>query len=285
MKLIVSDIQRFCMHDGPGIRTVVFLKGCPLRCAWCHNPEMQSVKPELLFYNKKCIGCGICKKVCPNGGHAFGETNGHTVDRTLCVTCGKCADACPTGALEVSGRSQTIVELMAEIGRDRAFYGKDGGLTISGGEPFMQPEGSAALLRACKDAGMTTVVETCGQFDPEIIPEIVTLVDLFLFDVKDTDSARHKKYTGVGNELILSNLRKIDSLGGRTRLRCIIVNTVNNDEKHISMLNELRVSLRNCEGIEYLPYHAYGGAKAEFIGRQDNGRNDWIPDSVPENSI
>ena len=273
------------MHDGPGIRTVVFLKGCPLRCAWCHNPETQNVRPELLFYSKKCIGCGICENVCPNRVHKFDETNGHTIDRKLCVTCGKCADACPTGALDICGKYRTIEELMAEIERDRAFYGTDGGLTISGGEPFMQPEGSIELLKACKEAGITTAVETCGQFDPAIIPEIVPLVDLFLFDVKDTDSARHKKYTGVGNELILSNLRKIDALGGRTRLRCIIVSTVNNNAKHISALSALRDNLRNCEGIEYLPYHAYGGAKAEFIGRQDNGRNDWIPDSVPENSI
>ncbi len=281
MKLLVSDIQRFCMHDGPGIRTVVFLKGCPLRCAWCHNPETQKASSELLYYHKKCIGCGMCTKVCPNHVHTVSQKGEHEIRRELCTVCGKCAAECPAGALDISGKPYTIEELMTEIEKDRAFYGNEGGLTISGGEPFMQADGSIALLRACRDAGISTAVETCGQFNSDIIPKLIPLVDLFLWDVKDTDSIRHKNYTGVSCEHIQSNLRKTDSLGGKTLLRCIIVNTVNNDETHYKHLRELKNSLNNCVGIEYIPYHAYGGAKALFIGQPDNGRPEWIPQSVP----
>lgn len=282
MELFVSEIQRFCMHDGPGIRTVVFLKGCPLRCAWCHNPETQSEKPELLFYSKKCMGCGMCVETCSNGIHCWDEKTGHCLDRKNCMVCGECADVCPTGALSVCGRTMSVEQLVEEIEKDRAFYGANGGVTLSGGEPFLQGEGSVELLKACRDRGISTAVETCGQFHSSLIPRIVPVVDLFLWDVKDTDPERHTVYTGCGNELILSNLKKVDALGGKTRLRCIVVSGVNYNQSHLENLKKLKSELANCQGIDFLPYHAYGGEKATFLGRPNNGKTEWVPEDVPK---
>ena len=274
--LTVTDIQRFCMHDGPGVRTTVFLKGCPLRCAWCHNPETQKGEREMLFYSAKCIGCGACAKVCPAAAHEISEA-GHVFWRERCTLCGRCALVCPTEAMKICGTRYTVEEVLAEVEKDRAFYGDKGGITVSGGEPFLQGEDTLALLRAAKERGLSTVVETCGQFDTGLIRDAISCTDLFLWDVKDTDSKRHQRYTGVGNEKILSNLALVDSLGGVTRLRCILVNGVNTDEAHYQALAELAKGLKHCQGVEFIPYHAYGGSKSTFLGLDDTGRVDWIP--------
>lgn len=280
-KLKVTEIQRFCMHDGPGIRTTVFFKGCPLRCEWCHNPETQKAKSELLFYEKKCIGCGACL-VCENGAHRL--TDRHEIDRDKCVGCGRCAEACPTCALELCGREYTVDELIREIEKDRAFYGETGGITLSGGEPFVQGELLVELLRKCKARGINTAVETCGYVDGELLRAALPHVDLFLWDVKDTDSKRHRRYTGVPNDPILRNLALINERMARIRLRCILVNGVNTDTTHYSRLAELALSTNELDGIEIIPYHAYGGTKSTFIGRSDSGRADWIPDGCQINS-
>lgn len=279
MTLMLAEIQRFCMHDGPGLRTTLFLKGCPLRCTWCHNPETQHPAPEMLFYATKCIRCGACAACCPTQAQQCTDV-GRSMDRTRCTVCGQCVEACWTGALAVSGQPYSIPSLMSILERDRAFYDKEGGLTLSGGEPLMQPEGCIALLRACREAGISTAIETCGQFDPAILPELVPLVDWFLWDIKDTDSARHRRMTGVGTERILANLHAADALGAKTRLRCILVNGVNTDEQHYQLIRSLRQTLHGCTGIDWLPYHAYAGTKATFLGRPDNGRTDWIPTDV-----
>ena len=203
-KLRVTEIQRFCMHDGPGVRTTVFLKGCPLRCAWCHNPETQRAEPELLLNVARCIGCLACVSVCPSEAQAFDSIR--TVDRDNCRACGACAEVCPTAALEVCGREYTAGELADVIERDRAFYGERGGVTLSGGEPLLQGEGILALLRECRERGIPTAVETCGFADPSVIEAAVPHVDLFLWDVKDTDDVRHKRYTGVSSARIIENL-------------------------------------------------------------------------------
>lgn len=273
--LTVTEIQRFCMHDGPGIRTTVFLKGCPLKCAWCHNPETQQSKPEILFYPKKCIDCRICETVCDNKVHLF-ESN-HTLKRDNCRACGACADECPTCALEISGQKYTVDELLGVIEKDRAFYGTVGGVTLSGGEPFMQWEAAVALLKACKAKGISTAVETCGYTDISHLIYAIPYTDLFLWDVKDTNDARHKKYVGHSNKLILENLKAIDKPGAKTRLRCILVNGVNTDEAHYRDVARLAASLKNCEGVDWLPYHAYAGTKSVFLGRADNGNKNWIP--------
>lgn len=228
-----------------------------------------------MFFSKNCIGCGVCGTICPNGAHT--PFKGHTFDREKCTACGRCAAYCPTKALEFCGRETSIEEILAAVERDRAFYGANGGVTVSGGEPFLQGGGTLALLKACKERGISTAVETCGYADSEILLSAVPYVDLFLWDVKDTDAARHTHYTGVSNERILDNLQRIADARARIRLRCILVQGVNTDDQHYANVAEIASRIRNLEGVELLPYHAYGGAKATFIGAVDNGRADWIP--------
>ena len=273
--LKVTEIQRFCMHDGPGIRTTVFLKGCPLRCAWCHNPETQKGREELLFYKGKCIGCGGCADACPNQAHLISDV--HTLKRERCTACGRCVESCPTGALELCGKDMSIDEILSVIRKDSAFYAKTGGVTLSGGEPLLQGQNTLALLEACKKAGFSTALESCGYADAEYIRKAVPFVDLFLWDVKDTDDVRHKQYTGVSNKRILENLHLASELGAKIRLRCILVNGVNTDCDHYLRVAEIAEDIARLEGVQWIPYHAYAGTKATFIGKKDNGNPDWIP--------
>ena len=275
MTLPVSEIQRFCMHDGPGVRTVVFLKGCPLRCAWCHNPEMQKGGQEILFYESRCIFCGACVSACPTGAHTLHPER--VFDRETCVGCGRCAEVCCTDALTVAKRDMTVEEILGAVLRDKSFYGETGGITVSGGEPMTHPAGVLTLLEAAKAAGITTALETCGEFPYAFVPLLAKVTDLFLWDVKDTDDARHKAFTGVSNRRILDNLRLCDRVGGKTRLRCILVAGVNTVESHYEALAELYHGLSHCEGVEFLPYHAYSGSKMLPLGQPDNGRVEWIP--------
>lgn len=259
------------MHDGPGIRTTVFFKGCPLRCVWCHNPEMRRYEKELLFFKNKCIGCRLCER-CGNGVHSFGGE--HAIDRERCVACGNCAAVCPSSALEICGSDMKIGEIIREVKKDAAFYGEKGGVTLSGGEPFAQ-SGAAELLQRLKSEGLNTAVETCGYYD---VSEALPYTDLFLWDIKDTDEKRHKEYVGVSNAPIIENLLAADRKGARTRLRCILVNGVNTYITHYRRVAELVETLRNCEGADVLPYHAYGGSKATLLGMPDSGDAALIPD-------
>lgn len=272
----VTEIQRFCMHDGPGLRTTVFLKGCPLHCRWCHNPETQYAGQQLLYYAGRCIGCGACAAVCPAGAHSSAE-GVHRLDRSHCMGCLRCTAVCPAGALAPALREMTPEAIFEAVAQDRPFYGREGGLTLSGGEPMLQPDGVLALFRLCQESGIGTALETCGYFDPQWLPQLVPLTDVFLWDFKDGNDDRHRRYTGVSNERILRNLRLADERGAVTVLRCILVNGVNMQEDHYRAIAEVWHTLRHGRYVELLPYHAYGGAKRLPLGQPDDGRRDWIP--------
>ncbi len=265
--LEVTDIQRGCTHDGPGLRTTVFLKGCPLHCLWCHNPETRRFHKELLYSPEKCIGCMRCAAACPVGAHTA-EDGCHLFDPEKCVGCMACAGACPAKALEAASRTMTVEEVAAEVLADRVFYRRRGGLTVSGGEPTAQAQGLLALLQATKAEGISTCLETCGAFPPALADQLVPLVDLFLYDVKDTDALRLRENTGGDLERILRNLRRIDELGGKTVMRCVLIPEVNLNDAHAEKLAEIFRSLSHCECVELLPYHPLGISKAQRLGEE-----------------
>lgn len=280
MKIPVTGIQRFCMHDGPGLRTVVFLKGCPLRCKWCHNPETQNSFRQIFYDEKKCIGCGACA-VCPNQAHVFRPD--HAFDRVKCTACGSCTELCPTGALERAARMMEPDEILELVERDRDFFGQEGGLTLSGGEPMAHPEESLLLLKKAKEAGISTAVETCGYFDSRYIPDLCQHADTLLWDFKDSDAERHRYYTGVSNQKILENLKEADRQGGNIVLRCILLQGINYTPKHIGQIEALYRSLVNCHRVDFLPYHPMGSDKYRLLGIEDTFHDKrYIPEVVPK---
>jgi len=257
----VFNLQRFSLNDGPGIRTTVFLKGCPLRCIWCHNPESKSAAPQLMYNPAKCYGCGECAAVCPEGCHTVSE-GVHLLERSRCIGCGECARFCP-GALELMGRTRTVEEVMQTVLRDTDFYKKSGGgMTLSGGEPFAQPGFALALLAAAKENGLHTCVETCGYVKTAILLQAVPFADLFLLDWKLTDPLLHKQYTGVDNDLILRNLQTLDGAGARIVLRCPIIPGVNDTEQHFAGIGDLTHRFAAICRVELEPYHPLGREKA-----------------------
>ena len=252
----IFDIQRNSYVDGPGIRTTVFFKGCNLRCAWCHNPESQSVLPQMMFYKNKCTGCGKCKEKCPNA-------------LEKCDLCSKCTLYCPHDAREICGREYTVDEVLREVLKDKKFYeNSGGGVTFSGGECMLQIDFLAEILKACKENGVHTAVDTAGHIHYERFEKILPYTDLFLYDVKCFDSEKHKQYTGVRNELILENLKKLLATGTPVWVRIPIISTVNDTEEEIQCIKRYISSCGTPEKIELLPYHAMGEHKYAAINKE-----------------
>ena len=263
----IFNVQKFCVHDGPGIRTTIFFKGCPLSCAWCHNPESQDFAPEVLVNVEKCTSCQQCLPACPAGAiRATGE--GIVTDRASCRACGDCADECLQGAREIAGRHATIAELLTEIEKDRVFYEQSGGgVTLSGGEVLCQPEAARDLAQACKSRGIHVAIDTCGHAPYENLARLLDCADLFLYDLKHLDSLQHRKFTGQDNHLILDNLLRLSATGQSIHLRIPLIENFNADDAHIESVARF-VRQLNLTRIDLLPYHNTGSSKYERLGRR-----------------
>ena len=296
MKGTITDIQRFSIHDGPGIRTTVFLKGCNMRCFWCHNPETLGAAPELQFFPSKCIGCGACLETCPREAHQVVDSE-HVLLRERCVACGQCAETCYAEALVMAGREATASEVMEQVLRDKPFYDNSGGgVTISGGEPTMQAAFLFSLLESLKQQGIHTAIETCGFFKRDLIRELVDLSDLFLFDIKHMNQQAHKKFTGVSNEEILSNFEKIHSSAGSERIipRIPLIPGFNTDSDAIDEIITFLKQIRYNGPVHLMPYNKMAKTKYEKVGKshlyQDMGelpdeKIDAIMKKIEDNSF
>jgi pyruvate formate lyase activating enzyme len=264
---IVFDVKKFSIHDGPGIRTTVFLKGCPLSCWWCHNPEGQVGEPELILRPNRCIGCGACLDVCEREAIVL-EGDVIVTQRERCTACGACVEACYTEARGLVGRSMTVAQVMDEIERDVAFYDQSGGgVTFSGGEPLAQPEFLRALLRACKERGLHTALDTCGFAPWNELDGMREDVDLFLYDLKLMDNARHRESTGVSSEPILENLQRLSGRRHRIVLRVPIIPGINDDEENLRHMGAFAAQLPSLERVDLLPYHRIGRDKYRGLGK------------------
>lgn len=264
---LVFNLQRFSLHDGPGIRTTVFLKGCALSCSWCHNPESQATEPEVMVLEDRCIRCGVCVEACPAEVPVPGGGRG-AEEVALCSVCGACVEVCPSGARRIAGRETDVDSLLAELERDRVFFDQSGGgVTFSGGEPLHQADFLRRALATCRREGLHTAVDTCGLAAPDELMAVAELTDIFLYDVKLIDDGRHREHTGAGNARILANLRKLVEARRRVWLRVPVIPGVNDDRDNLDGIAALAASLPAIERICLLPYHRTGERKLERLGR------------------
>ena len=266
---IIFDIKKYAIHDGPGIRTTVFFKGCPLSCWWCHNPESIALNPELSYRKNKCKACFTCVDTCPENAISK-RKKCISIDREKCTLCEVCVHACPSGALEIIGKKMTIKEVMKEIEKDIPFYDEsNGGVTFSGGEPLMQVDFLNSLLEKCKAMDIHTAVDTSGFASFEIIDRIIDKVDLFLYDLKIIDDEKHKKYTGVSNEQILNNLKRLTQKDSNINIRIPLIPGINNSEDDINKFAQFILSLKTIGKINLLSYHQGGKAKRNRMNKPD----------------
>lgn len=275
----IFNIQHYCIHDGPGIRTCIFIKGCPLRCLWCQNPESQSVQNQILFNKDKCIGCHACVQVCLSSAVKIFDGKAKT-DRKLCNGCGRCIKACMQEARSIMGYAITADEVLRQVEQDRLFYDSSGGgVTITGGETLAQPEFSTAILQLCREAKINTAIETCGFARWDVLKPVLEYVDLVLFDIKHMDTMEHKKCTGVGNELILSNLKRLSNeLEVPVIVRSPIVPRYNDSNENIrSMAKFIKEQIPSCIEINLLPYHSLGEGKKEQLEAENHKFKSFTP--------
>lgn len=282
----IFNIQHYCIHDGPGIRTNVFLKGCPLRCLWCANPESQKPYPQIMYRRDLCVKCGACADICPV--HAIALTpEGVLTQREKCTGCGKCASVCRPKARELSGYRITAGEVFDEIAGDALFYGDDGGVTVTGGEALAQPDFTRAILSLCKDSGIHTAIETCGHAKWSVMEPILRLTDVVLYDLKEMDSVLHKQYTGADNSLILENLLKInEETDCEIWVRVPVIPGYNADEKNISAIGKfVKENLSHCTQVHLLPFHDMGLSKFEQLENPTNHFTSFLPSDSEMDSL
>ncbi len=279
----IVEIKRFAVHDGDGIRTTVFFKGCPLKCVWCHNPESIVRETQLAFYRQKCLGCMECVEVCPSGAHRNEEGSIHFFEREACRACGACEEVCLGEALKLWGKEMTVEELLPRLLEDRAFYeSSGGGVTLSGGECLLQADFCAELLKALKAEGIHTAVDTCGFVSWSAFEKVLPYTDIFLYDIKAMDPEVHKACTGQSNERILENLKLLDERGAQIEIRIPYVPDYNSDQ--MGKIRDFLGELHKKPRVKVLPYHRFAGSKYEALGMK-NTLPERMPSSeeVPEN--
>lgn len=265
----VFDIERYATGDGPGIRTLIFLKGCPLCCSWCDNPESQVPRPQIIYYRNKCVGCGRCIESCPEGAIQSDEEFGLLTNPERCSLCGLCAESCYAGARSIAGKRMTVGEVLREVEKDRMFYETSGGgVTLSGGEPLAQPQFAAALLAECKRKGFHTALETSGFGPWETLAGLIDYLDLVFYDIKHIDPERHKELTGVDNRVILENLKRLSARFSPIIVRIPFVPGTNDRREDQMLIYRFVSKLKNIAWVEIMPYHRLGLSKYEGLGRK-----------------
>ena len=262
----VFRVQRFSVHDGDGIRTTAFFKGCPMKCLWCHNPEGICGAPQLAYLEERCVLCGRCAGVCAHGAHDFSQGR-HGLKRSLCTLCGACAEVCPVEALRLVGRKMTAGEVVGQAAKDRPFYAGGGGLTCSGGECTMQPEFLYAVLAVAKEAGLNTAVDTCGAAPYMIFERILPFADAFLYDVKMITPQLHRAYTGTDNGLILRNYQRLQAAGAKIDVRIPLIPSVNDTWLEVERIGEFLCDVGKPRTVKVVPYHSPGSGKYAQLGK------------------
>ncbi len=283
---LIFDIKKFAIHDGPGIRTTVFFKGCPLACSWCHNPEAIKPTRELVLFEEKCIACGECFRVCPQQAHERLADGTRVYHRDRCVLCGACTEVCYAEALVMEGREVTVAELMVDLRKDIPFYqNSGGGVTLSGGEPTLQHEFALALLQQCKAEGLHTAVDTSGQTPWRVFESLLPYIDLVLYDIKHIDGSSHQQHTGSDNGRILENLQRLGDSGTPIEIRMPVIPTINDDPEEIEGTARFLAGINGITKVEVLPYHKLGASKYARLGREYQLPEAQPPDPATMESI
>ncbi|NQU47846.1 MAG: glycyl-radical enzyme activating protein [Planctomycetes bacterium] len=280
----IFDVKRYSLHDGPGIRTTVFLQGCPLSCWWCHNPESQNVGPSMHYQRNSCLGCQACVETCDKNALTL-TADGIQRDQELCQTCGECAATCPSESRQLIGRQVSIHEVLQQVEKDRLYYDESGGgVTFSGGEPLAQPEFLIALLRACGEQDLHRVVDTSGLAATQTVLQVAAHCDLFLFDLKLMDDQRHRQTTGVSNQAILKNLRALDDIGQATQVRVPVIPGINDTVENFNAMAEFLMPLKHVRQVDLLPFHPSAREKHRKFGMpwKLNGAAEIAPQRLEE---